>query len=323
MCPRKRSLLKRLSSRQIKNELSEWETDMAEPGTPPIIGIIGGSGLYEIDGLTNTRWERVGSPFGETSDEFLFGDLDGQELVFLPRHGRGHKIPPSELNFRANIDSLKRAGVTEILSLSACGSLKENLSPGTFVLVDQFIDKTIGRKKTFFEEGIVAHVPMSNPTSKLIRNACAEVLKKLKIKHQNKGTYIAMEGPQFSTKAESESYRKQKIDVIGMTNMPEAKLAREAEIRYATVAMITDYDCWYSKHEEVDVEQIIRTLNKNSENAKSLVKNVINVLPKYINKEKDPAENILDKSIITKKKNWNRKTKQKLDVILKRYLEKT
>ena len=213
-------------------------------------------------------------------------------------------------------------GATDVISLSACGSLKEKLSPGTFILVDQFIDKTFTRKKTFFEEGIVAHVPMSNPTSKLIRNACAEVLKKLKIKHQNKGTYIAMEGPQFSTKAESENYRKQKIDVIGMTNMPEAKLAREAEIRYATIAMVTDYDCWHNKHGEVDVEQIIETLNKNSKNAKSLVKNIINVLPKYINKEKDPTENILDKSIITQKKNWNKKTKKKLDVILKRYLEK-
>ena len=213
-------------------------------------------------------------------------------------------------------------GATDIISLSACGSLKENLPPGTFVLVDQFIDKTITRKKTFFEGGIVAHVSMANPTSKLIRSACVEVLKKLKIKHQNKGTYIAMEGPQFSTKAESESYRKQKIDVIGMTNMPEAKLAREAEIRYATVAMVTDYDCWHSQHDDVDVEQIIKTLNKNSNNAKSLVKNIINILPKYISKEKDPTENILDKSIITQKKDWNKKTKKRLEIILKRYLEK-
>ena len=213
-------------------------------------------------------------------------------------------------------------GVTDIISLSACGSLKENLSPGTFVLVDQFIDKTITRKKTFFESGIVAHVSMANPTSKLIRNACVEVLKKLKIKHQNKGTYIAMEGPQFSTKAESQTYRKQKIDVIGMTNMPEAKLAREAEIRYATVAMVTDYDCWHSQHDNVDVQQIIKTLNKNSNNAKSLVKNIVSVLPKYISKQKDPAENILDKSIITQEKNWNKKTKKKLNIILKRYLEK-
>ena len=287
-----------------------------------LLAFIGGSGIYQIEELKNQKWIEVSTPWGPPSDKILKGIVDDNKVLFLPRHGRSHIYNPSEINYRANIYALKKLGATDIISLSACGSLKEELSPGTFILVDQFIDKTIARKKTFFEEGIVAHVPMSNPTSKLIRNACAEVLKKLKIKHQNKGTYIAMEGPQFSTKAESENYRKQKIDVIGMTNMPEAKLAREAEIRYATVAMVTDYDCWHNKHGEVDVEQIIETLNKNSKNAKSLVKNIINVLPKYINKEKDPTKNILDKSIITQKKNWNKKTKKKLDVILKRYLEK-
>ena len=287
-----------------------------------LLAFIGGSGVYQIEELKNQKWINVSTPWGAPSDKILNGTINNNKVLFLPRHGRSHIFNPSEINYRANIYALKELGATDIISLSACGSLKENLSPGTFVLVDQFIDKTFTRKKTFFEEGIVAHVPMANPTSKLIRNASVEVLKKLKIKHQNKGTYIAMEGPQFSTKAESEIYRKQKIDVIGMTNMPEAKLAREAEIRYATVAMVTDYDCWYSKHDEVDVEQIIKTLNKNSNNAKSLVKNIINVLPKYINKEKDPAENILDKSIITQKKDWNKKTKKKLDVILKRYLEK-
>jgi len=287
-----------------------------------LLAFIGGSGIYQIEELRNKKWIKVSTPWGSPSDKILTGTVDDNKVLFLPRHGRSHEYNPSEINYRANIYALKKLGATDIISLSACGSLKETLSPGTFVLVDQFIDKTILRKKTFFEEGIVAHVSMANPTSKFIRNACVEVLKKLKIKHQNKGTYIAMEGPQFSTKAESKIYRKQKIDVIGMTNMPEAKLAREAEIRYATVAMVTDYDCWYSKHDEVDVEQIIKTLNKNSNNAKSLVKNIINVLPKYINKEKDPAENILDKSIITQKKDWNKKTKKKLDVILKRYLEK-
>jgi 5'-methylthioadenosine phosphorylase len=287
-----------------------------------LLAFIGGSGIYQIEELRNQKWIKVSTPWGSPSDKILTGRVDGNKVLFLPRHGRSHVYNPSEINYRANIYALKKLGATDIISLSACGSLKETLSPGTFVLVDQFIDKTILRKKTFFEEGIVAHVSMANPTSRLIRNACVEVLKKLKIKHQNKGTYIAMEGPQFSTKAESEICRKQKIDVIGMTNMPEAKLAREAEIRYATVAMVTDYDCWYSKHDEVDVEQIIKTLNKNSNNAKSLVKNIINVLSKYINKEKDPAENILDKSIITQKKDWNKKTKKKLDVILKRYLEK-
>ena len=287
-----------------------------------LLAFIGGSGLYQIEDLKNQKWINIKTPWGSPSDRILSGTVNNNKVLFLPRHGRSHIYNPSEINYRANIYALKKLGATDIISLSACGSLKENLSPGTFVLVDQFIDKTIGRKKTFFEEGIVAHLSMANPTSKLVRDACVEVLKKLKIKHQNKGTYIVMEGPQFSTKAESESYRKQNIDVIGMTNMPEAKLAREAEIRYATVAMVTDYDCWHSKHDDVDVEQIIKTLNKNSNKAKSLVKNIINVLPKYINKENDPAENILDKSIITQKKNWNKKTKRKLDVILKRYLER-
>ena len=205
-----------------------------------LLAFIGGSGIYQIEELRNQKWIKVSTPWGSPSDKILTGRVDGNKVLFLPRHGRSHVYNPSEINYRANIYALKKLGATDIISLSACGSLKETLSPGTFVLVDQFIDKTILRKKTFFEKGIVAHVPMANPTSRLIRNACVEVLKKLKIKHQNKGTYIAMEGPQFSTKAESEIFRKQKIDVIGMTNMPEAKLAREAEIRYATVAMVTD-----------------------------------------------------------------------------------
>jgi len=287
-----------------------------------LLAFVGGSGIYEIEDLKNKKWIKINTPWGSPSDKILTGKVGDKKVLFLPRHGRSHLYNPSEINYRANIYALKKLGTTDIISLSACGSLKEKLSPGTFILVDQFIDKTFTRKKTFFEEGIVAHVPMSNPTCRLIRDACAEVLKKLKIKHKKTGTYIAMEGPQFSTKAESESYRKQKIDVIGMTNMPEAKLAREAEIRYATVAMVTDYDCWHKKYDQVNVEQIIKTLKKNSKNAKSLIKNVINVLPKYINKRKDPAEEILDKSIITHKKNWNKRTKQKLGVILKRYLEK-
>jgi len=288
-----------------------------------LLAFIGGSGVNQFEDLKNQKWINVKTPWGPPSDRILSVNVNNNKVLFLPRHGRSHIYNPSEINYRANIYALKKLGATDIISLSACGSLKENLSPGTFVLVDQFIDKTILRKKTFFEEGIVAHVSMANPTSKLLRDACEEVLQKLEIKHQNKGTYIAMEGPQFSTKAESESYRKQKIDVIGMTNMPEAKLAREAEIRYATVAMVTDYDCWYSQHDDVDVEQIIKTLNKNSNNAKSLVRNIINILPKYIEDyPKDPAENILDKSIITPQQNWNKKTKKKLDIILKRYLEK-
>ena len=287
-----------------------------------LLAFIGGSGIYQIEDLKNKKWINVNTPWGKPSDKILTGIVNNRKVLFLPRHGRNHIYNPSEINYRANIYALKKLGATDIISLSACGSLKERLSPGTFVLVDQFIDKTLIRKKTFFEEGIVAHVSMANPTSEILRNACEEVLKKLKIKYQRRGTYLAMEGPQFSSKAESESYRKQKIDVIGMTNMPEAKLAREAEIRYATVAMVTDYDCWHKKHDDVDVEQIINTLNKNSNNAKALVKNIIDVVSKHITRKKDFTENILDKSIITQKKHWNKKSKKKLIEILKRYLEK-
>ncbi len=240
----------------------------------PVIGIIGGSGLYEIEGLENTRWERVESPFGETSDEFLFGELDGLQLVFLPRHGRGHKIPPSELNFRANIDALKRAGVTEILSLSACGSFKEELDPGTFVIVDQFIDRTFARVKSFFGTGLVAHVGFGHPVCGRLGDALEKGCNALGIKNQRTGTYLAMEGPQFSTLAESNLYKDWGCDVIGMTNMPEAKLAREAEMCYATVAMVTDYDCWHPDHDHVTVDAIIKVLLGNADNARSLVKEV-------------------------------------------------
>ena len=286
------------------------------------LAIIGGSGLYDVEEFKDRDLLDINTPWGKPSDQILKTKYNGKEVYFLPRHGKGHFISPSNINFRGNIDALKQLGVTDIVSVSAVGSLKEDLPPGKFVLVDQFIDRTFARNKTFFDEDIVAHVSMAHPTSKGLMKACEEAIKKESIPYQKGGTYVVMEGPQFSTLAESNLYRSWKADVIGMTNMPEAKLAREAEIRYATVAMVTDYDCWHDKHEEVDVEQIIKTLNKNSNNAKSLVKNIINVLQKYINKEKDPAENILDKSIITHKKHWNKKTKQKLYVILKRYLEK-
>jgi 5'-methylthioadenosine phosphorylase len=211
----------------------------------PVIGIIGGSGLYEIDGLADVAWRRVASPFGETSDEFCFGTLDGQQIVFLPRHGRGHPLPPSGINFRANIDALKRCGVTDIVSLSAVGSLREDLAPGDFVLVDQFIDRTFAREKSFFGPGCVAHVSMAHPVCGRIGDALATASGAANIMIKRGGTYIVMEGPQFSTLAESELYRSWGCSVIGMTNMPEAKLAREAEICYATVAMVTDYDCWH------------------------------------------------------------------------------
>ena len=250
---------------------------MADPATTsvsePILGVIGGSGLYEIDGLSDTEWVAVETPFGAPSDELLTGTLDGQKLVFLPRHGRGHSVPPSELNFRANIDAMKRMGVTEILSLSAVGSLRAGLPPGHFVIVDQFIDRTFAREKSFFGEGLVAHVSMADPVcarlGDMIENAARDVsIEAL----QRGGTYLVMEGPQFSTRAESELYRSWKCDVIGMTNMPEAKLAREAEMCYATVAMVTDYDCWHPDHDDVSVDSVIKVLQDNAEAARELVR---------------------------------------------------
>jgi len=223
---------------------------MTDGNRPPAIGIIGGSGVYDIDGLVNTRWEKVATPFGEPSDELLFGELGGQRLVFLPRHGRGHQIPPSEINFRANIDVLKRAGVTDVISVSAVGSLREHLAPGTFVIVDQFIDRTFARVKSFFGKGLVAHVSMAHPVCGRLGDRIEAAAAEAKIKAVRGGTYLVMEGPQFSSLAESELYRTWNCDVIGMTNMPEAKLAREAEMCYATVAMVTDYDCWHPNHDD-------------------------------------------------------------------------
>jgi len=240
----------------------------------PVIGVLGGSGVYDIDGLTNTRWEKIDSPFGEPSDELLFGELEGAQLVFLPRHGRGHKHSPSTVNYRANIDALKRAGVTDIVSVSAVGSFREELPPGTFVIVDQFIDRTFAREKSFFGTGLVAHVSVAHPVCARLGDAIEGAAASLDVKVVRGGTYLAMEGPQFSSLAESELYRSWNCDVIGMTNMPEAKLAREAEICYATVAMVTDFDCWHPDHDNVEVADIIRVLLNNADNARSLVKQV-------------------------------------------------
>jgi 5'-methylthioadenosine phosphorylase len=245
---------------------------MADGNSAPVLGIIGGSGVYDVDGLTNKQWRRVDSPFGAASDELLFGELDGQKLVFLPRHGRGHRIPPSELNFRANIDAMKRAGVTEIVSVSAVGSLKEELAPGTFVIVDQFIDRTFARVKSFFTTGLVAHVSMAHPVCTRLGDIIEHAAEAAGIATVRGGTYLVMEGPQFSTKAESLLYRQWGCDVIGMTNMPEAKLAREAELCYASVAMVTDYDCWHPDHDAVTVEQVVKVLLANADTARSLVK---------------------------------------------------
>jgi len=251
---------------------------MTDPGTPPVIGIIGGSGIYDIEGLEGAQWVPVASPFGRPSDELLIGHLGGCKVCFLPRHGRGHRLPPSDINGRANIDALKRAGVTEVVSLSACGSLKEELSPGTFVLVDQFIDRTFARQKSFFGEGLVAHVGLGHPVCARIGDALEAAARAQAIPTVRGGTYLVMEGPQFSTKAESELYRSWGCEVIGMTNMPEAKLAREAELCYATVAMVTDYDCWHPDHDHVSVEAIIRVLTENAAQARALVRDVVPAL---------------------------------------------
>ena len=273
------------------------------PGTPPVIGVIGGSGVYDIDGLENTRWEKVSSPFGEPSDELLIGELPtdqgGQKMVFLPRHGRGHRIPPSELNFRANIDCLKRAGVTEIISVSACGSFREDLPPGTFVIADQFIDRTFAREKSFFGAGLVAHVGLGHPVCKRLGDALEAAVKGLDIPYKRGGTYLAMEGPQFSTLAESELYRSWGCDVIGMTNMPEAKLAREAEMCYATVAMVTDFDCWHPDHDHVTVDAIIKVLLGNADNARNLVKAVAPSLSGRTETCRAGCQTALDNAIIT------------------------
>ena len=285
------------------------------------LGIIGGSGLYKMDGFEKTKWKKIKTSWGKPSDEILIAKLGKEEICFIPRHSRGHKINPTNINFRANIDAMKQLGVTDIISVSAVGSLKEDLNPGKFVIVDQFIDRTFSRSKTFFDEEIVAHVSMAKPTSSGLSKCCESALKKLNISHQIGGTYIVMEGPQFSTLAESNLYRSWNADVIGMTNMPEAKLAREAEIRYCTVAMVTDYDCWHPDHDEVDVAMVIQTLQKNASNAQNMIKEIIKTF-KDFSVDKDPANNCLDTAIITDPKLRTKKTTTKLKYIAGRALSK-
>ena len=285
------------------------------------IGIIGGSGLYRLEEFKYITSHKLSTPWGNPSDEILNLKYKGKEVCFLPRHGRGHKISPSNINFRANIDALKQLGVTDIISVSAVGSLKEDLPPGKFVLVDQFIDRTFARNKTFFDEDIVAHVSMAHPTSKGLMDACEESIKKENISYQRGGTYVVMEGPQFSTLAESNLYRSWKADVIGMTNMPEAKLAREAEIRYASVSMVTDYDCWHPDHENVDVQQVIKVLLDNAAKAKNMIKNLIDNFEKHIDAN-DPTNNCLDVAIITAPEKRSKKTKEKLNTVAGRVLNK-
>ena len=285
------------------------------------LGFIGGSGLYELDFLNNVKLINKKSLWGKASGKIMEGFLNGYKIYFLSRHGKGHKLSPSGINYQANIDCLKQCGVTDLISLSAVGSLKNNLNPGTFVIVDQFIDRTIYRKKSFFNEGIVAHVPLANPTSLELRKLSKKILNKLKIKNFLGGTYLAMEGPQFSTKAESNLYRKWGCDVIGMTNMPEAKLAREAEIRYCSISMVTDYDCWHPNHDSVTMDIVINTMKKNNLNSKQFIKSFVSNYYEGIDFSLDTTQNILDNSIVTDIKNWDNETKIKLKYILQRYIE--
>ena len=285
------------------------------------LAIIGGSGLYDVEEFKERQLLNISTPWGKPSDQILKTKYNSKEVYFLPRHGRGHFISPSNINFRANIDALKQLGVTDIVSVSAVGSLKENLPPGKFVLVDQFIDRTFARNKTFFDDDIVAHVSMAHPTSKGLMNACEESIKKENISYQKGGTYVVMEGPQFSTLAESNLYRSWKADVIGMTNMPEAKLAREAEIRYASVSMVTDYDCWHPDHENVDVQKVIKVLLDNAAKAKSMIKGLIDNFENYIDPN-DPTNNCLDVAIITAPEKRSKNTIEKLNTVAGRVLNK-
>ena len=285
------------------------------------LAIIGGSGLYDVEEFYNRELLKIKTPWGEPSDQILKTNYNDREIYFLPRHGKGHYISPSKINFQANIAALKQLGVTDIVSISAVGSLKEELFPGKFVIVDQFIDKTFSRKKTFFDDEIVAHISMANPTSNGLMNACEEALKKSNIEYQRNGTYVVIEGPQFSTYAESNLYRSWNADVIGMTNMPEAKLSREAEIRYASVSMVTDFDCWHPDHENVDVQQVIKVLLANAKKAKIMIKNLIENFEDHIDPN-DPTNNCLDVAIITAPEKRTKKTIDKLKTVAGRALSK-
>jgi 5'-methylthioadenosine phosphorylase len=289
----------------------------------PVLGIIGGSGLYDIDGLEGREWRRVRTPWGEPSDELLFGRLEGVRCVFLPRHGRGHSAPPSALPYRANIDALKRSGVTDVVSLSAVGSLREDLPPGHFVVVDQFIDRTFAREKSFFGAGCVAHVSVAHPVCPRLGDALEGAARGLGLPVARGGTYLAMEGPQFSTRAESELYRQWGCSVIGMTNMPEAKLAREAELCYATVAMVTDFDCWHPDHGHVTVEQVVKVLLANAERARSLVRAAVPPLGRPRGPCPAGCDRALDNAVITAPERRDPALLAKLDAVAGRVLGDT
>jgi 5'-methylthioadenosine phosphorylase len=289
--------------------------------TKSVLGIIGGSGIYDLPGLENVREQRIESPWGEPSGPLRIGEIDGLPVVFLSRHDKGHRLSPSDINYRANIDALKRAGVTDLVSLSACGSFKEELPPGTFVLVDQFVDRTYKRESSFFGKGLVAHVSMAHPVSPLLRRRIDEASGRIGLPVARGGTYVCMEGPQFSTYAESITYKTLGYSVIGMTNMPEAKLAREAEICYATVAMVTDFDCWHPDHDAVTVADIIKVLLDNAERAKALVAQLARDFPR----EHEPcpigSDRALDTALITAPEARDPELIKKLDAVAGRVLK--
>ena len=287
-----------------------------------VLGVIGGSGLYDLPGLEKPEWRRVEGPWGEPSDDVLFAELSGLPLRFLPRHGRGHRLSPTRINYRANIDALKRAGVTDLVSLSACGSLKEAYAPGHFVLVDQFIDRTFAREKSFFGTGCVAYVSVADPVSPALCDAVETAAREESVGLTRGGTYLAMEGPQFSTRAESNLYRAWGCDVIGMTNMPEAKLAREAEICYASLAMVTDYDCWHDDHREVDVAAIIQVLMANVEKAQRIVARLARTFPREHPPCPFGSDRALENAIITPPDARDPALVAKLDAVAGRVLSR-
>ncbi len=285
-----------------------------------VLGILGGSGVYAIDGLAGARFEKVETPFGMPSDEILVGELAGTPVAFLPRHGRGHRIPPSEINYRANIDALKRIGATDLVSISACGSLREDLAPGTFVLVDQFVDRTFARAKSFFGTGCVAHVSMARPVCARLGDLLQAAARERGIPTVRGGTYLAMEGPHFSSRAESELYRSWRCDVIGMTNMPEAKLAREAELCFASVAMVTDYDCWHAERAHVEVADIAALLTANADRARELVAAAARAIQPRPHPCPERCDRALDTAIITAPEARDPECLQRLDAVAGRVL---
>lgn len=291
--------------------------------TRTVLGVIGGTGLYELPGLESVRREAVETPWGSPSDELVRGTLDGLEMVFLPRHGRGHRIGPSHINYRANIDAMKRLGVTDIVSVSACGSFREELAPGTFVLVDQFIDRTFAREKSFFGDGCVAHVSFADPVSPGLVDLVAKAADEERLAYRRGGTYLAMEGPQFSSRAESHLYRSWGCDVIGMTNMPEAKLAREAEICYATVAMVTDYDCWHEDHDDIDIPELLRVLHENADKGRNLVARLARTFPREHPACPIGSDKALEFAIVTAPEARDPALLAKLDAVAGRVLSST